>query len=171
MEVIESKKLPGLLLIKPEVAYDDRGDHAMVYHKDQYTKLGLPEFVEHCISRSRWGVLRGIHADYAADKLYEVVSGRAWYLFIDCREVSSSFGEWEAYILSGDNRYQVYKPKEYANALVVLSDDTVLHYLQDSYYDKARQVTYRWDDPRFKIVWPISNPILSERDLTAGERW
>lgn len=170
MEVVESQKLPGLLLIKPEVSRDHRGDHAMVYHQELYVRLGLPLFVEHCVSSSLKGVIRGIHADYGADKLYQVVNGVAWYLFIDCREGVKTFGAWEAFILSGDNRYQVYKPRIYANALVALTDDTVLSYMQSAYYDPVRQVTYRWSDPQFKIDWPIQYPILSRRDEADGKR-
>jgi dTDP-4-dehydrorhamnose 3,5-epimerase len=167
MEFVRSQKLPGLVLIKPDVHEDYRGDHVMTYNHFEYhangIHPGLFEFMEHCVCTSRKGVLRGIHADFSCDKLYEIVCGRAYYVFVDCQE-GPTFGRWEAFILTGQNHHVVYKPRRYGAGFLALSDHVVLYYKQSQYYDPARQVTYRWDDSRFGIRWPVRAPILSERD-------
>jgi dTDP-4-dehydrorhamnose 3,5-epimerase len=73
-------------------------------------------------------------------------------------------GKWQSFVLSDKNRQQVLVPPGYGNAHLVLSDTAIFHYKQSTYYEPSKQFTYRWDEPRFGIWWPIKNPVLSQRD-------
>ncbi len=74
------------------------------------------------------------------------------------------FGQWQAFILSDQNRYQVLVPPKHGVSFLALTDYITFHYKQSSYYNRAKQFTYKWNDPKFNIWWPIKNPILSQRD-------
>ena len=150
--IVQMTKLPGVLLLKPEIFTDHRGDYVMVLNKKEYAACGITcEFVEHCISTSRKGVLRGMHADYECDKLISVFHGSIYYVLAD---FTAQPPQWEAFILSDRNHWQLFKPARYAAGLLALEDDTVFHYAQSEYYDPMRQHTYRFDDFRLNIWWP-----------------
>lgn len=162
MEVIDSEKLPGVKLLKPEIHQDFRGDYVMTFQKQLYTQHGIDmEFVEHCISTSMKGVIRGIHTDFECDKLMEVLSGRIYYVVVD---MDPGNPRWEAFILSGENHHQVFKPRQYGAAFQALTEGAVFRYLQSQYYSPERQGTHLWNDPRLNIWWPLRPPLLSRRD-------
>ena len=79
-------------------------------------------------------------------------------------EASPQFGEWESFVLSDQNRLQVLIPPKFGNGHLVLSDIAIFHYKQSTYYDRARQFTLIWNNPKLNIQWPIDNPITSRRD-------
>lgn len=168
MEVIETD-LEGVLLIKPGVFEDFRGDYVMIYNEKLYDErlykaTGLvTKFVEHDISTSSKGVLRGIHYDPACWKIYECLYGRMYYVIVDCDETVPTFGKWQSFIISDRNRLQIFKPPKYGAGFLALTD-CILHYMQSEYYDSARQKTFLWNDERFGIWWPTRKPILSQRD-------
>jgi dTDP-4-dehydrorhamnose 3,5-epimerase len=83
---------------------------------------------------------------------------------MNCDDKSENFGKWQSFTLSDVNRLQVLVPPKYGNGHLVLSDVTIFHYKQSTYYNHETQFTYKWDDPKFNIRWPIKNPILSQRD-------
>jgi dTDP-4-dehydrorhamnose 3,5-epimerase len=83
---------------------------------------------------------------------------------MDGRPESANFGKWESFTLSAQNRFQVLVPAGYGNGHCVTSDWAIFHYKQTTYYDPARQFTYKWNDPRFNISWPVREPIISQRD-------
>jgi len=83
---------------------------------------------------------------------------------IDCDKNSKDFGKWQSFTLSDKNRFQVLIPPKYGNAHLILSKEAVFSYKQSAYYDREKQFSYKWNDPRFKVSWPIKNPILSKRD-------
>ena len=83
-------------------------------------------------------------------------------------EGSPQYGQWESFTLSDANRYQVLVPPQFANAHIALTDTITFHYKKSEYYDPNGEFTLRYDDPRFKIWWPIKNPLLSTRDESAG---
>jgi dTDP-4-dehydrorhamnose 3,5-epimerase len=87
---------------------------------------------------------------------------------VNCDKKSKDFGKWSSFTLTDKNRLQVLIPPKYGNAHLVISDLTIFHYKQSTYYDRSRQFTYKWDDPKFNIWWPIKNPILSQRDKSAN---
>ena len=165
VEFRKSEKLPGVILVVPDVFEDFRGHYAMTYNRDLYRAAGImADFLEQDISTSSKGVLRGLHVDFACEKIYEIIHGSAYYVLVDCLE-GPTFGNWEAFILTGENHHQLYKPGRYGAGFLALSDLVVLHYFQDHYYDPQRQTTLLWNDPRLNIWWPTSTPILSRRDI------
>lgn len=158
-------KLKGVLLIKPEIFEDHRGFYAETYNEDEYKKQGIGiKFVEDDISVSSKDVLRGIHGDNGTWKLISCMYGKFYFVVVNCNTSSKDFGKWESFILSDVNRHQVLVPPRFGNAHLVLSDMDIFSYKQSAYYDPKKQFTYKWNDPRFNIWWPIKNPILSQRD-------
>lgn len=162
---VEKTSLPGVLLIKPDVFEDFRGQYVQTYGESQYREMGIQtKFVEDDISVSRRDVLRGIHGDAKTWKLVSCLHGCFYLAVVNCEEKSDNFGKWIAFTLSDRNRHQVLIPPQHGNGHVVLSEVAIFHYKQSEYYDPSRQFTYRWDDQRFKIWWPIRDPIVSQRD-------
>ena len=164
MKVFKTK-LKGVLLIALDIFEDHRGYYVETYSEESYKKLGIGiKFVEDDISVSSKSVLRGIHGDDRSWKLISCLYGKFYFVVVNCDEHSKDFGKWESFILSDVNRHQVLVPPKFGNAHLVLSEIDIFHYKQSSYYNPKGQFTYRWDDPKFKIWWPIKNPILSQRD-------
>lgn len=164
MEVHETK-LKGVLLIKPEVFEDFRGQYVELYNEALYNAKGIDvKFIQDDISVSSHHVLRGIHGDQKTWKLISCLHGSFYFVVVNCIEGSADFGRWQSFTLSEKNRHQVLVPPGHGNSHLILSDEAIFHYKQSTYYDPASQFTYLWNDPRFNIWWPIKNPILSERD-------
>jgi len=159
-------KLKGVKLIKIRPFKDFRGEYVELYNEKLYKKVGIKiKFVEDDISVSKKNVLRGIHGYYEKNwRLVSCLYGKLYLVIVNCKENSKDFGKWQAFKLSDKKREQILVPPGYGVAHLVLSDWAIFHYKQSEYYDPKRQFTYKWDDPRFKIKWPIKNPILSERD-------
>lgn len=161
----EKTKLKNALLIKPDIFEDFRGCYIETYNEAVYRKNGIDmHFLQDDISVSAKNVLRGIHGDNETWKLISCLYGKFYFVIVDCDEKSDHFGQWQSFILSDTNRYQVLVPPKYGNAHLVLSDMTIFHYKQSTYYNPKNQFTYKWNDPRFNIWWPIDHPILSRRD-------
>lgn len=166
MEVFKTK-LENVLLIKPDVFEDFRGEYIMTYNAKLYAENGADiKFVEDDISVSSKYVLRGIHGDSTTWKLISCLYGKFYFVVVNCDEDSKDFGMWESFVLSARNRHQILVPPKHGNAHLVLSDCAIFHYKQSSYYDPSGQFTYLWNDPRFNLWWPVKNPILSQRDET-----
>lgn len=164
MEVCKTK-LEGVLLIKPDIFEDFRGCYVETYNEKIYKENGIMvDFVQDDISVSTKDVLRGIHGDTKTWKLISCLYGKFYFVVVNCDEASSNFGQWQSFILSAENRHQVLVPPKHGNAHLVLSDETIFHYKQNTYYDPTGQFTYKWDDARLNIWWPVKNPILSQRD-------
>ena len=161
MELIKTK-FPDLQIIKPDIFSDFRGETLSVYN----TKLGKQagvEFREFNIMTSRKGVLRGINYTPSCWKIYQCLQGMMYYVFVACDEKDPEFGQWEAVTLTDRNRLQIIKPPRFGTGFYALTDCAVL-WIQDFYYeDKTEQITYKYDDKRFDIYWPIEYPITSER--------
>jgi len=157
--------LKGVLLIKLDVFEDHRGEYIETYNKSIYRENGIDvKFVQDDISVSSRNVLRGIHGDDQTWKLVSCLYGKFYLVVVNCDKQSKDFGKWQAFVLSDKNRLQVLVPPKYGNAHLVLSSMTIFHYKQSTYYGRTKQFTYKWDDQRFDIWWPIKNPILSQRD-------
>ena len=161
----EKTKLDGVILLKPDIYEDFRGINMEIYNDNVFREHGINvTFVQDNISVSSKGVLRGIHGDNHTWKLLSCLKGRIYFVVVNCDEQSKHFGVWESFILSDENRYQVLVPPRYGNAHLVLSDHVTFHYKISAYYNLVEQFTYRWDDERFKIWWPMKSPLLSYRD-------
>jgi len=158
--------LNGVLLIEPaSISSDFRGTYIETYNKKLYKEAGIDiSFVQDDISVSVKNVLRGIHGDDLTWKLVSCHYGEFFLVVVNWDDNSPQFSEWESFILSDQNHLQVLIPPKFGNAHLVLSDMTIFHYKQSTYYDRSRQFTVLWNDPRLNIPWPTNSPILSKRD-------
>ena len=155
----------GVLLIKLDIFEDFRGEYVETYNEELYRKNGIDmKFVQDDISISTKNVLRGIHGDSETWKLISCLYGKFYLVVVNCDVNSEKFGKWESFVLSDVNRLQVLVPPKYGNAHLILSNKAIFHYKQSTYYNPEKQFTYKWNDPKFSIWWPIKNPILSQRD-------
>jgi dTDP-4-dehydrorhamnose 3,5-epimerase len=165
MIAVEPTRLPGVLLIKPTVFEDHRGEYVELYNEDLFAKNGIAtRFVQDDISVSSRHVLRGIHGDSETWKLISCLHGKFYLMVVNCEKGSDDFGKWQAFVLSDKNRHQVLVPPNYGNGHLVLSDSAIFHYKQNTNYNPQGQFTYTWNDPQLKLWWPIKTPILSQRD-------
>jgi len=162
---IQETSLPGVYLITPAAHEDRRGNFYETYNQKEYFSAGLiADFVQDDISMSFKGVLKGMHGDHGTYKLVQCVYGSVYSVILNCDETSPDFGKWQSFILSAENKNQLYIPPMYGNGYCVLSDIAVYSYKQSTYYGDYPQFTYKWNDPRFQIEWPEGVVILSERD-------
>ncbi|MDO8482522.1 MAG: dTDP-4-dehydrorhamnose 3,5-epimerase [bacterium] len=159
-------KLEGVMQFEPQVFEDFRGRYVEIFNKELYAGLGVAvDFVQDDISVSMKNVLRGIHGDENTWKLISCLQGTFYLVVVNCDTDSKNFGKWEGFTLSDRNRKQILVPPRHGNAHLVMSDTAIFHYKQSTYYSGAeKQFTYRWDNPKFAIWWPIENPVLSQRD-------
>lgn len=162
---VSETKLKGVRLITLDPFEDHRGHYIELYNEAVYRKSGIDvRFVQDDISISTRDVLRGIHGDVETWKLITCLHGRFYLVVVNCDTESPDFGKWESFVLSDRNGHQVLVPPKFGNGHLVLSDVTAFHYKQSTYYNPAGQFTYKWNDPRLKIWWPVKDPILSRRD-------
>jgi len=158
-------KLPGVLLIKPAIFEDHRGEYVELYNEDLYNRNGITvKFIQDDISTSSHHVLRGIHGDAETWKLISCLYGKFYLMVVNCDKESGNFGKWQSFVLSDKNRHQVLVPPKHGNGHLVLSETAIFHYKQNTYYNPKGQFTYLWNDPDLKMWWPVKNPILSQRD-------
>lgn len=162
---IKKTKLKDVWLIHLDYYRDRRGKYLETYNEKSYKEAGIEvKFVQDDYSVSKKNVLRGIHGDNETWKLITCPLGKIYLVVVNCIESSVHFGEWKSFILSSENNIQVLVPPRHGVAHLVLSNKAIFQYKQSTYYDSSKQFTYKWDDPRFNIQWPIRNPILSQRD-------
>jgi len=162
---VTKTKMDGVLLIKPEVFEDFRGQYVETYNEEMYNKNGITvKFVQDDISVSSRNVLRGVHGDAETWKLVSCHYGKFYLVVINGDRDSKEFGKWQSFVLSDANRHQVLIPPKHGNGHLVLSDTAIFHYKQNTYYNPKGQFTFVWNDPQFKMWWPTNTPILSQRD-------
>jgi dTDP-4-dehydrorhamnose 3,5-epimerase len=167
MKVIEAE-LPGVLIIEPNVLGDERGFFLETFQSERYRREAGIEltFVQDNHSRSRRGVLRGLHAqrEHPQGKLVRVARGEVWDVAVDIDPGSQTFGTWTGVILSDENHRQLWIPPGYAHGFVVLSEAADFEYKCTACYRQEDEVGVRWDDPDLGIQWPVSNPTVSNKD-------
>lgn len=164
MQVFETE-LESVLLIKLDVFEDFRGEYIEIYNEDLYKENGINvKFIQDDISVSSKHVLRGIHGDDTTWKLISCLYGKFYLVVVNLDKNSNKFRKWQSFVLSDKNRQQVLVPPKYGNAHLVLSKRAIFHYKQSTYYDRSKQFTYKWDDPKLNIWWPLKTPIASQRD-------
>ncbi|HZP40969.1 MAG TPA: dTDP-4-dehydrorhamnose 3,5-epimerase family protein [Candidatus Binatia bacterium] len=163
--------LDGVLVVRPPTIFRDfRGVYVETWNRAAYEAAGIRvEFVQDDVSVSGRNVLRGLHGDDVTWKLVSCLAGAFHLVVLNYDRASPQFGRWEAFALSEENRLQVLVPPRFANGHLVTTERAIFHYKQSTYYDRARQFTVRWDDPRFAIAWPTRAPILSARDAGAAD--
>jgi dTDP-4-dehydrorhamnose 3,5-epimerase len=170
VKVIASS-LPGCVLIEPAVFGDSRGFFFETWNAERYAEQGLPgNFVQSNVSSSACGVLRGLHYQWPRPqgKLVTVLQGEVYDVAVDIRQGSPTFGRWEAFILSGENRRQLWIPPGFAHGFAVLSDTALFNYLCTDVYVKEADAAIRWNDADIAVDWPISAPSLSAKDEQAS---
>ncbi len=162
---VSPTNLEGVLLIQPCIFDDFRGEYVETYNRAEYQKHGINcDFIQDDISISTRNVLRGIHGDMETWKLISCMYGKFYFVVVNCMENSPDFGKWQSFTLSDKNRRQVLVPPGHGNGHLVLSDSTIFHYKQTTYYNPVGQFTYTWNDPRLNIWWPVRAPLVSRRD-------
>lgn len=168
---VQKTDIEGVLIVEPTVHGDQRGYFMESFsERDFEAATGLTvRFVQDNESRSRRGVLRGLHFQrepYAQAKLVRVVQGRVLDVAVDIRPGSATFGKYVAVELSAENHRQLFIPKGFAHGYVVLEEDTVFQYKCDEYYHPESEDGIAWNDPQIGIEWGVeeSEIILSEKD-------
>jgi dTDP-4-dehydrorhamnose 3,5-epimerase len=164
-------RLPGVLIIEPEVYRDERGWFLETYHADKYQDGGIPlSFVQDNCSSSVRGTLRGLHAQMSRPqgKLVRVIKGEIFDVAVDIRRGSPTFASWESVSLTAENFKQIYIPPGFAHGFCVLSDVAEVEYKCTDVYAPGDEITIAWNDAQIGIQWPNHSPILSPKD-TAGQ--
>lgn len=160
-------ELPGVVIIEPDVHRDGRGFFLETYHADRYRDHGMPgPFVQDNHSQSVAGTLRGLHLQLRRPqgKLIRVVEGEVFDVAVDVRRGSPTFGRWVSVTLTADNFRQCYVPPGFAHGFCVVSPIAQLEYKCTDLYDPASEIGIAWNDPAIGISWPVTDPILSQRD-------
>jgi dTDP-4-dehydrorhamnose 3,5-epimerase len=166
----ESTHLGEIVILAPEISEDERGFFMETYRADQFKALGLPtDFVQDNHSRSKQGVLRGLHFQYEPPmgKLMRVTYGRAFLVAVDLRKGSPTLGKWWSTELSAENKKWMWAPASFARGFCVLSEWAEVQYKTTGIYNGQTDISIQFDDPDIGIKWPISNPQISERDKKA----
>lgn len=165
---VTSLPLEGLKLVELDVYGDQRGFFVERFTASKFEDAGLPtSFVQDNHSRSAPGVLRGLHfqSNPAQGKLVGVVNGKIWDVAVDIRPHSPSFGKWYGTELSDLNGKLLWIPAGFAHGFCVLGESPAdVLYKVDGLYNPKTEGGIQWNDSEFKIEWPISNPLVSERD-------
>ena len=160
--------IPGVVIIEPDVYRDSRGFFLETYHADKYLEAGIPgPFVQDNHSRSVRGTLRGLHLQirHPQGKLVRVIEGEIFDVAVDVRRGSPTFGQWMGVTLSAENFRQCYVPPGFAHGFAVLSPVAQVEYKCTDIYDPKGELGIAWNDPGIGIDWPLTDPLLSERDM------
>lgn len=166
MHIIETK-IPGVLILEPTVYSDARGDFFECFHAEKYPHQGLPaKFVQDNFSRSKKNVVRGLHYQLtnAQGKLIWITQGKIFDVVADVRRGSPTFGQWLGITLSADKQQQVYIPPGLAHGFCALTDNVNFYYKCTDYYQPNSERGILWSDTDLNIPWPVTNPILSDKD-------
>ena len=158
--------IPEVVLIEPNVFGDARGFFMESFSVARYAAAGIAgPFVQDNVSRSRRGVLRGLHLQnpHAQGKLVSVLEGEVFDVAVDVRVGSPTFGRWVGEYLSAENHRQLYVPAGFAHGFVVTSDDALFSYKCTEYYRPETERTVRWDDPAIGVEWPVYGPLVSRQ--------
>lgn len=162
--------LPGCVVVEPAVFGDSRGFFYEGWNRARFAEQGLDlAFVQSNVSRSARGVLRGLHYQWPnpQGKYVGVLEGEVYDVAVDIRRNSPSFGRWTAAILSAENKRHLWIPEGFAHGFVVLSEYATFSYLVTAPYDRAADAGIRWNDASLAIDWPVSGPLLSDKDASA----
>lgn len=166
----QETSIQGLIHISPFFAPDDRGYLSKPFEKSAFIAHGIDLTpLEELRSCSKKGVLRGLHFQrrHSQDKLVQVLHGAAYDVAVDLRKDSLTYGKWEGFYLSAENRQMLYIPKGFAHGFLALEDDTLFGYLCGDRYDPESDGGIRWNDPQLAVEWPLERVdqiVISEKD-------
>lgn len=161
-----NSNLPGVFILEPAVFADERGFFFESYRQDKFRDLGFEvTFVQDNHSRSRRGVLRGLHyqLEHPQAKLCRVIRGEVLDVVVDIRPDSPNFRRWVSISLNADNKREVFVPAGYAHGFAALSDSEFLYKCSDFYHPEDEHGVL-WSDPDLKIDWKLANPQIAPKD-------
>jgi len=172
MKLVETR-LPGLLILEPQVFGDARGFFYESFNQRRFQELtGIAaNFVQDNHSRSAQNVLRGLHYQIRQPqgKLVRVIAGEVFDVAVDLRRSSATFGQWAGVTLSAENRRQLWIPAGFAHGFVVTSEAAEFLYKTTDYWAPEHERGIRWDDPAIGIEWPLATaPLVSAKDAAAS---
>ncbi|MFC7394683.1 dTDP-4-dehydrorhamnose 3,5-epimerase [Scopulibacillus cellulosilyticus] len=168
MKLIKTK-FDHAFVMRPDVFEDSRGFFMETFNARVIGSLDIRmPFVQDNQSYSKSpGVLRGLHYQLnpkSQAKLIRVLNGAIYDVIVDLRKSSPTFGEWQGFILTEYNKYQLFVPKGFAHGFCTIVPNTEVFYKVDSYYSPEHERGIHWNDPDLNINWPVSEPILSKKD-------
>lgn len=166
MKLIETK-IPGVILVEPDLFTDVRGHFLETFHQRKYEECGIgTRFVQDNFSFSVQSTLRGLHYQlaYPQAKLVTCLFGEILDVVADIRLGSPTFGKWIGVTLSGESKRQIFVPQGFAHGFLVLSPTAGVSYKCSGYYDARDDQGIFWSDAGLGIDWPVQEPILSEKD-------
>ena len=161
--------IPDIILVESTVFTDLRGGFLETFKSSEFRKAGQPDtFLQDNLSWSKKDVIRGLHyqkTPKAQGKLVSVLKGRAWDVAVDIRRGSPTFGKWVGDELTDENHAQLFIPRGFAHGFCVLSETADVLYKCTDYYDPTDDHGLLWSDPELAIAWPVSNPLVSGKDI------
>ncbi len=168
---IKETPLKDCYIVEPTIFEDERGYFYEKYNEQRFEEFtGINgHFVQDNISKSTYGVLRGLHlqkGEHAQAKLVSCLEGRVWDVAVDLREDSPTFGKWYGIELTDENKLQFYVPRGFAHGFSVLSETAIFAYKCDNFYNKASESGIMYNDEELKIDWklPLDKILISEKD-------
>ena len=172
---MEYKKLaiPEVVLMAPKVFGDERGFFMETFRQSEFEKYcGNYQFVQDNHSKSKKGVLRGLHfqTKNVQGKLVRVTRGAVYDVAVDLRTNSPTFGEWHGILLTEKNKIMFYVPEGFAHGFLTLEDDTEFLYKCTNLYSPEHDSGLRWDDPTINIDWKFEEFNITEEDLTISDK-
>lgn len=161
--------LDGLLLVEGSAFPDERGVFMESFRADEWAKAGLPPLLQDNLSRSKKGVVRGLHFQkepHAVGKLVRCARGRVFDVAVDIRRGSPTFGKWAGVELSDEGNRCFWIPAGFAHGFCALTDDALVAYKVTGYWSPGVDGGVRWNDPAIGVKWPLpaSEAIVSAKD-------
>lgn len=163
--------IEGAYIVTPELKEDDRGYFTRIYCQRELSGIGVRfPIVQMNQSGSKYkGTVRGIHVQkgaHAEDKLIQCIKGAVFDVVVDVRKGSKTYGRWIGEVLSAENKTMMLVPKGCAHGYQTLENDSVVQYPVSAFYTPKSEWGIRWDDPYFRISWPIQQAIVSKKDAS-----
>ena len=182
----EKTKIPGVVIIQPQVFGDNRGYFMETFKKADYAAAGIDkEFVQDNESSSTKGVLRGLHfqKNHTQGKLVRVTHGEVFDVAVDVRPGSATYGQWVGVTLSSEKKNMFYIPEGFAHGFLVLSDTAEFVYKCTDVYDPSSEGGIPWNDPTVNVEWPKldvdyknsekdeKHEVFKTQDFSWAEKW
>lgn len=168
--IFHKTKIEGVYVIEPELRSDERGYFTRMFCKQELAAAGINFFEiaqgNKSLSKTR-GTIRGMHYQLppkSEDKIIQCIAGIIYDVALDVRKESQTCGQWVAEELSAENGKMLLVPKGCAHGFQALAENCMVQYLVSEYYAPEAERGLRWNDPTFKIAWPIADAIVSEKD-------
>lgn len=167
--ILKEQTIKGVYLVEPEPFEDERGVFRRHFCQREFEKAGLSSRVSQCnVSENfKIGTLRGFHyqeSPHGEGKTLSCLKGKMYDVVVDLRENSSTYGRWESFLITSENRKSVHVPSGCANAFMTMENDTLIHYYCSEFYQKGAEKGIRYDDPSFQFMWPFEPECISEKD-------